>query len=58
VSRSIILKNLEFDGDTPIIESTLSRDMEIRLLNQMKMEDVDSEEEPDFDETPMAIDVP
>lgn len=58
VSRSIILKNLEFDGDTPIIESSLSMETDIRLLNHMKMEELESEEEPDFDESPMETDVP
>lgn len=53
-----MLKNLEFDGDTPIIESSLSMDNYIRLFDQMKMEEIESEEEPDFDELPIETDVP
>ena len=53
-----MLKNLEFDGDTPIIENTLSLDTDIKLFDHMKMEELESEEEPDFDEPPIETDVP
>jgi len=52
------LKELDFDGDTPIIENTLSNNIDIRLYGLMKMEELDSEEEPEFDEAPIETSVP
>lgn len=59
VSRVTTIKQLNFDGDTAIIDNTMATQcMVLKSIDSVGAVEAESEEEPDFDETPMEIELP
>ena len=58
VEREIPLKEVNVEASTIIIDNTLTIDQGIKDLELYPLIDIDSEEEPSFDEMPLEIDLP
>ncbi|CAD8172641.1 unnamed protein product [Paramecium octaurelia] len=58
VERELPLKEVNFEASTIIIDNTLTIDQGIKDLESYPIIDIDSEEDPSFDEMPLEIDLP
>lgn len=58
IDTKIFIKEVAFDGDTPIPHRKMKVNLYQRIKHDFHIQDVESEEDPSFDEEPINVELP